>query len=404
MSVGVEFSVSAAGPARQRAPLIERLETTPEAADFAIQFSGQHPETPGAQANSEFEQVPSAPTVDQKLRAQPDRTLALPISTDNGENLPNLRPNTFAQKTPVADVEVDRPPLNANAPAAIADQNTVAAPLNAATPRQSKADARRFDADNTISASGAGISPSTGSGIEEAAPRTLREFADPLETASPRLSGAPAGGDTANAERSVNSAPSKSNSLEVSLAVQSTPDFARSDLSLAEPPGAEPGPGVADSTGAASELTAANIVDTLHPSDEQALAAEARRTPVLEVASFKRRSDGVLELRLDPPDLGAVSVRFYEDETGAQRASVSTDHRETLDLLRRNADILHRELTRLGAGEFILDFSHRRDGDDMSAEKQARRVFRLGETPSAFIQAVPRPAPKNINGAVDLIA
>jgi len=137
---------------------------------------------------------------------------------------------------------------------------------------------------------------------------------------------------------------------------------------------------------------------------DQSAVARGGQKPELAIASATTRHDGVLELRLDPPDLGAVSIRFFEDDAGVQRASVSAHNQETLDLLRRNADILHRELARHGAGEFLLDFSQRRESDGPFGAQQKRRFLRLGETPESMVSEISiRPA-KAFDGAVDRFA
>jgi hypothetical protein len=125
-----------------------------------------------------------------------------------------------------------------------------------------------------------------------------------------------------------------------------------------------------------------------------------------ELASITRRSDGGLEIRLDPPDLGAVSIQFFEDDAGALQASITTDRGETLDLLRRHSDFLQRELARQGAGEFTLSFSDRREGGAQAQENSARgpRTIRFGETPEAFVREFVRQAYAQAADGVDLIA
>lgn len=178
-----------------------------------------------------------------------------------------------------------------------------------------------------------------------------------------------------------------------------------------------------DETVAASELPnpvdTANVPPPYDASDPEARAsfpappldakaekvgAEAPRLAAFEVASITKRRDGVLELRLDPPDLGAVSIRFYEDDAGAQHASISAEQRETLDLLRRNADLLQRELQRNGAGEFILEFSDRPRSGNPSDGERKRPVFGLLDGEKASLRAFP-PASMVIEvGGVDRIA
>lgn len=134
-------------------------------------------------------------------------------------------------------------------------------------------------------------------------------------------------------------------------------------------------------------------------------AAPARTAP-FELATITRRTDGGLEIRLDPPDLGAVSIQFFEDDAGALQASITTDRGETLDLLRRHSDFLQRELTRQGAGDFTLSFSDRRDGGAQAQENGARdrRTFRFGETPEALVSNLAPRALLQSADRIDLIA
>lgn len=104
------------------------------------------------------------------------------------------------------------------------------------------------------------------------------------------------------------------------------------------------------------------------------------------VASYSKRPDGGLEIRLDPPDLGGVSIQFAQDDAGVQHATISTERSETLDLLRRHSELLQRELSRHGAGEFTLSFSDRHEGGQAAREPSEGRVFRLGETPELMVQ------------------
>ncbi|MFN0024052.1 MAG: flagellar hook-length control protein FliK [Parvularculaceae bacterium] len=131
--------------------------------------------------------------------------------------------------------------------------------------------------------------------------------------------------------------------------------------------------------------------------------AQGRSPPAFEIASVGPRDGGGIELRLDPPELGAVTIQFFEDDAGALRASVAADKAETLDLLRRNADALHRELARHGAGEFLLSFSQRRDDSGRNNAASAH-PFRIAQTPSALVETrLPEAMLARASG-IDLIA
>lgn len=70
-----------------------------------------------------------------------------------------------------------------------------------------------------------------------------------------------------------------------------------------------------------------------------------------------RTEENVLEIRLDPPELGKISIEFSELGRHGVRAIVAAETPGTLDLLRRNADGLIAELARHGFSGADLRFS-----------------------------------------------
>ena len=120
------------------------------------------------------------------------------------------------------------------------------------------------------------------------------------------------------------------------------------------------------------------------------LQAAGAPTPAFRVALVPGPETGRFELRMDPPDLGAVTLSFYRDEDGVQRAAVTAENRDTLDLLRRHADVLLRELARAGAGDVELGFEDRRDGARFFHSPNDRRAGRPAEDADAFVLDVAR--------------
>jgi flagellar hook-length control protein FliK len=113
-----------------------------------------------------------------------------------------------------------------------------------------------------------------------------------------------------------------------------------------------------------------------------------------------------IELRLDPPELGRVAIDLRLDD-GAVSASVSADRPETLDLLRRHADALQRELSGAGFDRATLSFG------DRSADRGAPGGFAApdgaagagGESDAAAQAAhAPRPqrAPAGASDRLDI--
>lgn len=70
-----------------------------------------------------------------------------------------------------------------------------------------------------------------------------------------------------------------------------------------------------------------------------------------------RQGDGKLEIRLDPPELGRVTIGFESDGADIVRAVISADTPETLDLMRRHADVFQRALEDQGLEGLDLQFA-----------------------------------------------
>ncbi|MEX2521107.1 MAG: flagellar hook-length control protein FliK, partial [Paracoccaceae bacterium] len=86
--------------------------------------------------------------------------------------------------------------------------------------------------------------------------------------------------------------------------------------------------------------------------------AEARQmAQIAAQISFAagRGVDERVEIRLDPPELGRVRLSFTMTDDGVA-ALVSADRPEIVDLMRRHAEVLHRDLTAAGYRNVTLDF------------------------------------------------
>ncbi|WP_411819872.1 flagellar hook-length control protein FliK [Hyphococcus formosus] len=106
--------------------------------------------------------------------------------------------------------------------------------------------------------------------------------------------------------------------------------------------------GVGRLSGARSEVvTTANDKSVfINPMRDQIVAAVSNR-----------QGEGRLEVRLDPPELGKLLIGFEGDgPDNIVRAVISADSPETLDLLRRNADVFQRALEEQGMGTLDLEF------------------------------------------------
>ncbi len=68
----------------------------------------------------------------------------------------------------------------------------------------------------------------------------------------------------------------------------------------------------------------------------------------IEIAARANEGQHRFEIRLDPPELGRISVQLDVDATGKVTSHLLVDRPETLDLLRRDAPALERALQSAG--------------------------------------------------------
>lgn len=87
--------------------------------------------------------------------------------------------------------------------------------------------------------------------------------------------------------------------------------------------------------------------------------------------------DGAIEVRLDPPDLGRVSIDFSADANGVVKAIIIADRADTLDLIRRHIDIFRDELSKQGFGDVDMSFRERGrdDGDTLPSPPKKWKHF-----------------------------
>ncbi|WP_116086028.1 flagellar hook-length control protein FliK [Tropicimonas sp. IMCC34011] len=106
----------------------------------------------------------------------------------------------------------------------------------------------------------------------------------------------------------------------------------------------------------------------------------------------RRQPDGRVEIRLDPEELGRVSLTLSRGENGMS-VSVVADRQETLDLIRRHSELLARDLAGLGYGSASFDFSggSTRQGRDDDAPFQTGGALPdgAGAEPAASIRMAP---------------
>jgi Flagellar hook-length control protein FliK len=117
------------------------------------------------------------------------------------------------------------------------------------------------------------------------------------------------------------------------------------------------------------------LIQTLSIAKERASMAltmaplsDAATKPAAQIvaAITNRGMDTSIEVRLDPPELGRVSIDFEGRGGDIIRATVAAEAPDTLELMRRNIDILQRELEKSGLANIDLQFRERGAQSDAS--------------------------------------
>ncbi len=114
--------------------------------------------------------------------------------------------------------------------------------------------------------------------------------------------------------------------------------------------------------------------DAVSVAADKSVSINPVRDQVL-AALVSRHGEGRLEVRLDPPELGRVMIRFEGDGGELVRAVISADTPETLDLMRRNADAFHKSLAEQGFEGLDLQFTEHGAKDASDEEFEAEKTF-----------------------------
>lgn len=142
------------------------------------------------------------------------------------------------------------------------------------------------------------------------------------------------------------------------------------------------------------------------PSAPQAVstAPERAQAPLIAsqlAAAISRSGGDRVEIRLDPPELGRVSLTINITEQ-AVTAVVSADRPDIADLMRRHADLLQQDLAEAGFGNVDLEFTsgEQREADQ---ETEAFVALDLGEHHDRPGETLARPAPAYLaDGHLDI--
>jgi hypothetical protein len=130
----------------------------------------------------------------------------------------------------------------------------------------------------------------------------------------------------------------------------------------ADPAGlAESAPGLNElraSTALPSLSVPASISATAGPDIPRQIAVQ-----IAHAAEAGGGARGTIELSLSPEELGRVRLRLHPSEAGLS-VTITADRPETLDLMRRNIDLLAREFVQIGYEGTQFDFTQGGQGTD----------------------------------------
>lgn len=122
---------------------------------------------------------------------------------------------------------------------------------------------------------------------------------------------------------------------------------------------------------------------------EASVAAAPANAVAPAIAEISFKTPRLVEIRLDPPELGAVTLAIEQRESGRVEAVVSADLPTTLDILRQHTDLLTQQLERSGFAGVNLSFAEgRREGSRLARDQHPD-----AEAERSDAHALPDPPP-----------
>lgn len=140
--------------------------------------------------------------------------------------------------------------------------------------------------------------------------------------------------------------------------------------------GADPGPAPLDEI-AAPAIQPAGTAQTISPTAPGATPVQIAQHAAGQIVAALPRDQGVLvtdagtEIALDPPELGRVRM-IVTEVAGGLALTVTAERQETLDLFRRNAQMLAQEFAREGLSD--TQFAFEGEGDGQAEDRKEARV------------------------------
>lgn len=385
---------------RADSPPVASAETAPRAEARAPSLTGaaefRVDDDPAASATPPSERAPAAPVSD---------ALAAPRGGDAAAGTPGLEPSAD-ERSAAADRTPGAP--SAETPTALADPNAKPAP-DAATPvvggassptapADAAAPGARGDALRSVGAAPSAASTATSTATSAAASSTTSpSAAAPAEpdqpaaapgsvdataaTGAPGVDGEAAARDVAETETRRGVESNRGNGAAWSV------EAARADAAKATAGAGTSAPGAVETIAGADRMAdpalgglvagaerGAGPAPTPAPAPTAGPAPQALAAPVaaqVALAAAAQKKDGSIELRLDPPELGKVRLELRFDGADQVSVTVQAERQETLDLMRRNAADLERQLREAGLSLDTLDFAGADQGGGADAWAEA---------------------------------
>ncbi|WP_165354664.1 flagellar hook-length control protein FliK [Tropicimonas sp. IMCC6043] len=145
---------------------------------------------------------------------------------------------------------------------------------------------------------------------------------------------------------------------------------------------------------------AARLSGALPPSVRTAAVLRPVAAAIAERVT--RGGDGSIDLRLSPRELGTLRISFVGSDTGLN-VVIQADRPETLELFRRNIDLLSQDLHALGYDDVTMSFEGDRSND---SDRPARTGTADGaddfDAVDPNADRPPPPAPGTPPGRLDL--
>jgi hypothetical protein len=141
------------------------------------------------------------------------------------------------------------------------------------------------------------------------------------------------------------------------------------------------------------------------PSDRMRAEPAAARSIINQVIQSVTRStaEGVVEIRLQPEELGRIRLTMVAGEAG-MTVQVTAERPETLDLVRRNIDMLENELLDRGFEGLNFSFAGEDRGTESHPEDDADASLRAinKSVPNGLSVALADKMQPNANGKLDI--